>query len=57
MLSLRTSQGYGALRSSTGRPLPPDYAIRLAQFYRTSVDYLVGMTDVREPYSKTKGRA
>ena len=43
------------------RPLPLDYAIRLAQFYHTSVDYLVGLTDDPKPYSKSntneKGRA
>ena len=32
------------------RLLPLDYAIKLAQFYHTSVDYLVGLTGVQEPY-------
>ena len=36
------------------RPLPLDYAIKLAQFYHTSVDYLVGRTDVRKSYPKSK---
>lgn len=27
------------------RPLPLDYAIKLADYYKTSVDYLVGRTD------------
>lgn len=36
------------------RPLPLDCAIKLAQFYRTSVDYLVGLTDERKPYSRSK---
>lgn len=29
-------------------------AVKLAQFYETSVDYLVGLTDVREPYPKSR---
>ena len=36
------------------RPLPLDYAIKLAQFYHTSVDYLVGLTSERKPYTQTK---
>ena len=32
------------------RELPLAYAVRLAQFYKTSVDYLVGLSDVRKPY-------
>ena len=36
------------------RPLPLDYAVKLAQFYHTSVDYLIGLTSVREPYPRSK---
>lgn len=36
------------------RPLSLDDAILLAQLYKTSVDYLVGLTDVREPYPKSR---
>lgn len=32
------------------RVLPLEYAIKLAQFYGTSVDYLVGLTRNRMPY-------
>ncbi len=32
------------------RELPLAYAVKLAQFYKTSVDYLVGLSDMREPY-------
>lgn len=28
-------------------------AVKLAQFYKTSVDYLVGLTDVKKPYPKS----
>ena len=34
------------------RVLPLEYAIKLAQFYKTSVDYLVGLTSSRTPYPK-----
>ena len=34
------------------RELPLKTAVSLAQFYKTSVDYLVGFTDNRRPYSK-----
>ena len=32
------------------RALPLDYAVKLARFYGTSIDYLVGITNQREPY-------
>ena len=34
------------------RELPLDAAIKLAQFYETSVDYLVGLTNVTKPYAR-----
>jgi transcriptional regulator with XRE-family HTH domain len=34
------------------RPLPLELAVKLAQYYRVSVDYLVGLTDRKEPYPK-----
>lgn len=34
------------------RVLPLEAAIKLAQFYHTSVDYLVGLTNNRTPYNK-----
>ena len=34
------------------RPLPLELAVALAQFYGTSVDYLVGRTNCRKPYPK-----
>ena len=36
------------------RDIPTDILIRLAAYYETSIDYLLGVTDVREPYPKTK---
>ena len=36
------------------RVLPLEAAIKLAVFYKTSVDYLVGLTDESKPYPKAK---
>lgn len=33
------------------RELPLSYAITLANYYHTSIDYLVGMTNIKTPYS------
>ena len=34
------------------RPLPLDLASRLADFYGVSIDYLVGRTNIKQPYPK-----
>ena len=34
------------------RPLPLELAVKLAQYYNVSVDYLVGITGVKSPYPK-----
>lgn len=36
--------------------IPVSVLCRLADFYDTSVDYLLGRTDERKPYPKTKKR-
>ena len=36
------------------RSMPMDQYRSLAIFYKTSVDYLVGLTDSNEPYPRTK---
>ena len=35
------------------RQIPIDLLIKLAQFYHTSVDYLLGITDERKPYPES----
>ena len=35
------------------RLIPIDYLYKLAIFYDTSIDYLVGKTDERKPYPKS----
>ena len=34
--------------------IPIDALIKLADYYETSIDYLVGRTNLREAYPKTK---
>ncbi len=34
------------------RDIPTQVLIKLAKFYNTSVDYILGLTDIKEPYSK-----
>lgn len=36
------------------RDIPTDILVRLAIFYQTSTDYLLGLTDIKEPYPRTK---
>lgn len=34
--------------------VPTQVLIALAKYYNTSVDYILGLTDVKKPYSKSK---
>ncbi len=36
------------------RIIPPEILILLSEIYNTSIDYLLGLTDMREPYPKAK---
>ena len=36
------------------RMIPPQVLVDLAQFYRVSVDYLLGLTDQKTPYPNKK---
>lgn len=36
------------------RDIPTDVLIKLAAFYHTSTDYLLGVTDIKSPYPKKK---
>lgn len=38
------------------RDIPTDVLIRLARFYRTSTDYLLGLTEKKEPYPVSTNR-
>ena len=39
------------------RQIPLELLIKLAHFYRTSVDYILGLTDEKKPYPTTKRTA
>lgn len=36
------------------RDIPTDVLIKLALFYETSTDYLLGLTDIMKPYPKAE---
>lgn len=36
------------------RIIPPEILIALAKIHNTSIDYLLGLTNVREPYPRTR---
>lgn len=36
------------------RDIPTDVLIALASFYKTSIDYLLGLTDEKTPYPRVK---
>ena len=38
------------------RDLPTDVLIRLAQYYKTSSDYILGLTDCRLPYQPSSNK-
>lgn len=48
-----TRQQYG-LYETGERKLPIDKLYKLAEFYNTSADYLLGLTDETKPYPKPK---
>jgi len=38
------------------RDIPTQVLISLAKFHNTSTDYLLGLTDIEQPYSKKKNK-
>jgi transcriptional regulator, XRE family len=44
----------GIKRRGSKADIPTDVLIKLAFFYQTSTDYLLGLTDVEKPYPKAK---
>ena len=48
-----TQRNYSYLE--TGKSdIPTDVLIKLAMFYNTSIDYILGITDIQKPYPRTK---
>lgn len=48
-----TRQQYG-LYETGERKIPVDKLVELAEFYNTSTDYLLGLTDETKPYPRAK---
>ncbi len=51
---LNTNQSNYSKTERGLKALSLEEAVKLAQFYETSVDYLLGLTDQREPYPKSR---
>lgn len=51
---LRCDQSLYSKYERGERPLPLELADQLADYYQTSVDYLLGRTEVKVPYPKKK---
>ena len=51
---LHVSQNTYSQYENKRRQIPLGILVRLAIFYNTSTDYLLGLTDVREPYPRSK---
>lgn len=57
LASLLSMSQTGYSKYETGEnDVPTHVLLRLAEFYGTSTDYLLGRTDVREPYPPSKRR-
>ena len=50
-----SQQGYSNYELGQ-RDIPTALLIQLARFHKTSVDYLLGLTDDRDPYPPSKQR-
>ena len=50
---LNTSQKQYSLYETGIRLIPIDKLVTLANYYNTSTDYLLGLTDERKPYPKS----
>jgi transcriptional regulator with XRE-family HTH domain len=51
---LDISQQYYSEYENGKRPIPVEYLIKLAKYYQTSIDYIVGITDDIKPYKAKK---
>lgn len=45
--------GYSKYEVGTN-DIPTQILIKLADFYKTSVDYILGLTNIKEPYPRRK---
>lgn len=51
---LKTSQVQYSRYERGIRVMPVDKIAKFAKFYDVSIDYLLGLTDIRKPYPKSK---
>lgn len=51
---LKCSQVCYSYYETGRRDIPTDVLISLAELYETSVDYLLGITDISRPYPRNK---
>lgn len=51
---LKCTQVCYSYYESGKRDIPTDVLVRIAQYYRVSVDYLLGLTNCKEPYPAKK---
>ena len=49
-IAQRTYSGY----ETESRSIPKDILIQLADFYHTSADYILGLTNIKSPYPSNK---
>ncbi len=47
---LKCSQECYSFYENGKRDIPTDVLVRLAEFYKTSTDYILGLTDTKKPY-------
>ena len=50
---LNTTQKQYSLYETGMRTIPIEMLVKLSQYYNTSTDYLLGLTDERKPYPKS----
>ena len=53
-LILGISQQYYSEYENGNYTIPVEHLIKLALFYNTSVDYILGLTDNKDPYKKKR---
>ena len=53
-LILGISQQYYSEYENGNYTIPVEHLIKLARFYNTSVDYILGLTDNKDPYKKKR---
>lgn len=51
---LKISQQYYSEYENGNRTMPTEHLIKLAVYYDTSIDYLVGLTNEIKPYKRKK---